>query len=113
MRWIRIISMLLLLFPFLSCERDGYDITLKLGPYGEMEETRRVLLLYEAGFNSLSGDIASNIATLKEGWLPGKDRNDNVVLVLSHLRKGGFMVETSPVLVRLSRTRGTVVTDTL
>ncbi|MBQ3765241.1 MAG: hypothetical protein II874_00695 [Bacteroidales bacterium] len=113
MRWIRIISLLLLLFPFFSCERDGFDITLNLGPYGENVETRRVLLLYEAGFNSLSGDISSNIATLKEGWLPGKDRNDNVVLVLSHLRKGGFMVDTSPVMVRLSRTRGIVVTDTL
>ena len=112
MRIIRLISLLLLLV-LSACERDGYDLSLTLGPYGE-GETRRVLLLYEAGFNSLSGDIASNIATLKQGWLPGKGRNENVLLVLSHVRKNGsYSAETSPVMVRLSRSHGNVAVDTL
>ena len=112
MRRIRIISFLLLLLPFLSCERDGYDLSLTLGPYGK-GETRRVLLLYEAGFNTISEDIAKNVATLKEGWLPGNERNDNVLLVLTHLKEKGYSLETSPVMVRLSQTHGILVTDTL
>ena len=112
MRLVRIISLLFLLLPFYSCERDGYDLSLSLGPYGT-GETRRVMLLYEAGFNSLSGDIASNIATLKEGWLPDKGRNDNVVLALTHLKQKGYALETSPVMVRLSKSHGILVTDTL
>ena len=112
MRRLRVISFLLLLLPFLSCERDGYDVSLTLGPYGK-GETRRVMLLYEAGFNSLSGDIASNIATLKEGWLPGNGRNENVVLALTHLKQKGYTVETSPVMVRLYSSHGTAVADTL
>lgn len=112
MRRLRIISLLLFLLPFLSCERDGYDVSLNLGPYGK-GETRRVMLLYEAGFNSISADIASNMATLKEGWLPGNGRNDNVVLALTHLKQKGYSVETSPVMVRMYRSHGVVVTDTL
>ena len=114
MRRFRIIWLLLLLLPFVSCERDGFDLSFTLGPYGDGgEETRRVMLLYEAGFNSISSDIASNIATLKEGWLPGDGRDENVVLVLSHLTKGGYGTETSPAMVRLYRKKGILVTDTL
>ena len=98
MRKFRIISFLLFLLPFLSCERDGYDLSLHLGPYGE-GETRRVLLLYEAGFNDISRYIAPNIDTLKQGWLPGKERNDNVLLVVSHFTQGKYSMETSPALV--------------
>lgn len=111
MRKIRLISLFLLLV-LSACERDGFDLSLTLGPYGQ-GETRRVLLLYEAGFNSLSGDISSNIATLKQGWLPGKGRNDNVVLLLSHVTRGRYSVETSPVMIRLSQSHGAVVSDTL
>ncbi len=114
MRRFRLIWLLLFLLPFVSCERDGFDLSLSLGPYGNGgEETRRVLLLYEAGFNSLSGYISSNIATLKEGWLPGDGREENVVLVLSHLTKSGYGAETSPAMVRVYRKKGIMVTDTL
>ena len=60
-----------------------------LGPYGK--ESRQVLLLYGAGFNSLSSDIWSNIDEIKRGYLPGKGRNDDVVLVFSHLTKNDLV----------------------
>ena len=52
----RFIPLLFLLLAVLSCQRDGLDLTLTVGPYGK--ETRKVMLLYEAGFNSLGGDIS-------------------------------------------------------
>ena len=58
----------------------------------------KVMLLYEAGFNSLSDDISANIRALKDGYLPGKGRNDDVLLVFSHVKSGGrgYSVETAP-----------------
>ena len=75
---VRLILVSFLALLFCSCERDGLDTTLAVGPFGN--ESRQVLLLYEAGFNSLSADIHRNINVLKEGYLPGKGRNDDVVL---------------------------------
>ena len=82
---VRLIFLSLLTLLFCSCEQDGLDLTMTLGPYGK--ESRQVLLLYGAGFNSLSSDIWSNIDEIKRGYLPGKGRNDDVVLVFSHLTK--------------------------
>ena len=45
MRKVRLILMSLLLLLFASCEREGADLTLSVGPFGA--ETRKVLLLYE------------------------------------------------------------------
>ena len=110
---VRLILVSLLTLLFCSCERDGTDITLSVGPYGG--ETRKVLFLYEAGFNSLSGDIANNIYNLKQGYLPEKGRNDDVILVFSHLTKKwrDYTVETAPVLVRLYQEHGRARADTL
>lgn len=111
---VRLILVSLLALLFCSCERDGLDLTLNVGPYGE--ETRRVLLLYEAGFNSLSGDIWSNINVLRQGYLPGKNRNENVVLVFSHLtlhNRRSYAEETAPALVRLYSEYGEAHADTL
>lgn len=96
-----------------SCTRDGLQLDFAVGPYGE--ETRRVLLLYEAGFNSLDSDIASNIKTLQKGWLPGKARTDNVLLVFSHLTSSrkNYAVETAPVLIRMYQEHDQPVLDTL
>ena len=108
---VRLILLSLLTLLFCSCERDGLDLTLSVGPYGE--ETRRVMLLYEAGFNSLSSDIQRNINVLKQGYLPEKGRNDDVVLVFSHLRAGAYTQETAPVMVRLYSQHGEPCSDTL
>ena len=112
MRRTRLISLLFFLLSLVSCERDGNEMSFTLGPYGN-EETRRVMLLYEAGFNSLSGDIAANMETLKRGWLPGKGRSENVVLALTHTKLGGYSTETSPVMVRLTKSNGVLAADTL
>ena len=108
---VRLILLSLLTLLFCSCERDGLDLSLSVGPYGE--ETRRVMLLYEAGFNSLSSDIQRNINVLKQGYLPEKGRNDDVVLVFSHLRAGAYTHETAPVMVRLYSQYGEPCSDTL
>ena len=110
---VRLILLSLLTLLFCSCERDGLDLTLNIGPYGP--ETRKVMLLYEAGFNSLSGDLAYNIRQLNEGYLPGKGRDEDVILVFSHLSKSrsDYATETSPVLYRLYSDHGTARSDTL
>ena len=113
MRKVRLILLSVLLLALAACERDGADITLSVGPYGG--ETRKVMILYEAGYNTLSNAIKNNIRQLKDGYLPGKDRNDDVVLVFSHLYEAGkdFHTFTSPTLVRLYEQYGEVQEDTL
>lgn len=107
---------LVTLLGFCSCERDGLDFTLNVGPYGNVpEETRKVMLLYEAGFNSLGGYIGTNIADLQKGYLPGKDRDDDVLLVFSHLTKSSknYKLETAPAMVRFYSDHGRFRADTL
>lgn len=109
----RLISLLTGLVLLLSCQRDGLDLTLTVGPYGH--ETRKVMLLYEAGFNSLGSDISANIAALQEGYLPGNGRNDDIFLVFSHVpqRYRVYTAETSPVLMRMYQVHGEPRMDTL
>ena len=112
MRKVRLILLSVFLLALAACERDGVDITLSVGPYGG--ETRKVMLLYEAGFNSLGSYLSGNIKQLKQGYLPGNDRDDDVLLVFSHLTApGGYSVRTSPNLVRLYEEYGEVRADTL
>ena len=110
---VRFILLSALLLLFCSCERDGTDLTLSVGPFGG--ETRKVMLLYEAGFNSLGGDISANINALKGGYLPEKGRNDDVLLVFSHvtLSRRDYAVETAPSMVRLYSAHGEPRADTL
>ena len=113
MRRARILFLLLLGLVLASCERDGLQLDMAVGPFGK--ETRKVMLLYEAGFNSLGSDIENNIETLKGGWLPGNQRNDDILLILSHVTKvrRSYAQETSPVLIRMYKDRQGVVMDTL
>lgn len=86
---------------------------------GEREVTadpRNVLLLYSAGFNSLTSYLTEDIGDLKKGWLPGRLRSDDVVLVYSHFPEtsGRYSSGNSPVLARLSAgPDGEVIADTL
>lgn len=80
------------------------------------QESRNVLLLYSAGFNSLTSYLTEDIEDLKSGWLPGNNRNDDVVLVYSHFpaASGRYSEPNSPVLTRLySSPDGGVAADTL
>ena len=109
-----LISLLLLAFFALSCGKDWLDLTWSTGPLGSQPD-RKVMVFYGAGFNSLSGDIAANIRTLRNGYLPGNAWDDDVLLVFSHLkgRSGGYLEKTEPVLVRMYVSHGEPVVDTL
>ena len=88
-------------------------------PIGEREiseDTRKVLILYSAGFNSLSSYLTEDIADLCNGWTPHHSRAEDVILVYSHLpvSRGNYSTRTNPVLFRLySKPDGTVIRDTL
>ncbi|MBR1706671.1 MAG: hypothetical protein IJ721_07800 [Bacteroidales bacterium] len=112
-----------ILLTAVSCTKDDFALHPQRGGFTEGEplpargvtrETRKVLLLYSAGFNSLHSYLDQNLEELSTGFIPGKGRNDDVLLVFSHTTAGGYGVPTAPVLVRLSSDgEGTVVQDTL
>ena len=79
-------------------------------------ETRNVLLLYSAGFNSISDFLKDDIEDLMEGDIPSNGRMKDVLLIYSHLpvKKGSYNVPTSPVLMRVYMgDKGETVNDTL
>ncbi len=83
---------------------------------GSTTEKRNVLILYSAGYNSLSDYLIEDISDLKQGWLPGSDRNDNVLLVYSHFptKRGIYSTPTSPTLTRIYKNlEGKTISDTL
>lgn len=104
------------LFPVLSCSRDELYTIPKDGqavepsgypaPVTPSGENRRVLLMYLAGYNSLSSFISTNVKELREGFIPGGQRNDDVLLVMSHLNEDGYRGTAAPVLTRLTLPRG-------
>ena len=111
-------------FLCVSCDKDG-----DFGIDGSMEginhefpgnriahkETRRVVIFYECGFNSLYTYLSDDMnKELPEGYLPGKGRNNDVVLVFSKLARNGSYKDVPSYLRRLYRDgNGEVVSDTL
>lgn len=80
------------------------------------EESRNVLLLYSAGFNSLSTYLTEDIQDLLSGDLPTEGRMQDVLLVYSHLVEPGqsYSQPSSPMLMRVFRdVEGELVKDTL
>lgn len=76
----------------------------------ETRETRRVLLMYECGYNTLSSFLKGDIDDLKMGTLPGKSRSSDVLLVFSKLKEADGICT----LVRLSADKDAkIATDTL
>ena len=110
----------------LSCEQDTF-IGLEVEHFGNTspgqesgrdynQEERDVLLIYSAGFNSLSSYLELDIKDLEKGWLPGFGRTENVLLVYSHktLKRGAYSAATVPTLTRLyADVDGSVIRDTL
>lgn len=79
-------------------------------------EQRHVLLLYSAGYNSISGYLSEDIQDLTKGWIPGSARQDNILLIYSHQPsiKNNYSTRTEPTLTRLYRDfNGKTVMDTL
>lgn len=80
------------------------------------EASRKVLLLYSAGCNSLRNYLLEDIDELKQGWLPGKDCNDDILLVYTHtpVSSGNYKDSATPYLIRLySDNEGKAAADTL
>lgn len=85
-------------------------------PTEEDLSKRHVLLLYSAGYNSLTDFLDSDFEDLKTGWLPGKKGSDNILLVYKHSTAGysDYTTPTSPNLMRIYLDKqGNIVSDTL
>ncbi len=90
---------------FCGCEKeggegqDGYD---------------KVLILYSAGFNSLSSYLAQDIEDLQKGWLPAK-KSREALLVISRQPEysGDYNDRTAPFLFRIYKGKKGPVLDTL
>lgn len=68
------------------------------------QESRRVLIMYSAGFNNLAGYLKEDIIDLTNGYVPIESRNADVLLIVSRLVKNGqYSNPQSPVLIRLTR----------
>ncbi len=97
-------------------EIDGAAAGGNYGGRTETEEQRKVLLLYSAGYNSLREYLLDDIRDLSGGWLPGRSRNDDILLVYTHTpeKRGAYGIPTSPYLLRLyDDGSGKACTDTL
>ncbi|MBQ9701494.1 MAG: hypothetical protein IJV63_00675 [Bacteroidales bacterium] len=78
------------------------------------EETRHVLLMVSAGYNSLSSYLTDDLEDLSSGTLPLANRQADVLLVLSRLPQNRLSTTTAPVLYRMYANKsGEVVRDTL
>lgn len=110
---------------FVSCSKnDDFGLNGKysysnhedLGNRLKSEETRKVMILYSAGFNSLSSYLAEDIEDLKKGYVPGNSRNDDVLLIFSRqpVTAGNYSKLTSPCLIKMFKdSQGNTVMDTL
>lgn len=79
-------------------------------------DSRKVLLLYSAGNNSLRNYLLEDINELKQGWLPGKGCNDDILLVYTHTPAsyGNYKDSATSYLIRLySDKEGKAAADTL
>lgn len=82
----------------------------------ENEDSRKVMLLYIAGYNDLQSYLQKNIDDLKEGWIPKANRTNDILLVYSHLSKSrsDLTTPTDPTLIRLYKNhKDEIITDTL
>lgn len=113
------------IFMFASCSKesihgDGFDHTTSANQGTSVRvpisEKRHVLVLYSAGYNSLSDYLQEDIKDLKNGWIPGSSRSSNILLVYSHFttKKNSYSSPNSPTLTRLSTDmNGNLICDTL
>ena len=108
------ISLLITILTFAACTPDwkeemtpfptGSSPVTELRPDRTISpDTRKVMILYSAGYNSLSSYLRSDIEDLCTGWIPKNKRSDDVILVYSHFpkRQGDYKNRTNPTLVRL------------
>ena len=82
---------------------------------GEVQETRKVMIMYSAGFNDLARSLMQDLEDFTEGFVPNSSTwSDNILLVLSRNRLYDNSTPVAPVLYRIYKDRdGTVIQDTL
>jgi hypothetical protein len=129
----RLLVISLVLGALVSCTGDKYFSYEQRDPAGnadhwaqktrvESPETRSVMILYSAGFNTLADFLDANIVELEQGFIPErKTRADHILLVYSKLTRrnsrgecvADFSTPTESALFRMYRKDGEVVKDTL
>ena len=129
----RLLVISLAFFALVSCNKDDNFSFHREDPSGpadswagktrvESEETRSVMLLYSAGFNTLARYLDQNIRELDDGFIPErKSREDHILLVYSKLtarnEKGNLILEydkpTKSALFRMYKVGDDVIKDTI
>lgn len=80
------------------------------------EETRRVLIMYSAGYNNLTYALEQDLNDIANAYVPTGYKDSNVLLVISRLAKSSydFTTPSAPILVRFTREEGKeTVRDTI
>jgi len=80
------------------------------------EETRRALIVFSDGYNSLSSYLKEDISDLKEGYFPPEGRDHNLLFLVSSLTASSddYKTKTSPVIIRMYENyEGEHVVDTI
>jgi len=109
------------LFLLASCDRkDEFNLS-ESGKYSEsgkrfpVEESRRVFLLYSAGYNDLCSYLKQDVEDICGGFIPEESRSNNVALAMLHHANSSYdYTPTNSYLVRYFKDlSGNVVRDTL
>jgi hypothetical protein len=103
-----------------SIHGDGFSHTntnkTEGGQRIELQEHRSLLLLYSAGYNSISEYLKEDINDIQKGWIPGTGIRENILLIYSHFpaKRSDYSTPTSPTLTRISMDNdGGIIKDTL
>ena len=80
----------------------------------DSKEYDNVVILYSAGYNSLSSYLRDDIKDLEQGYLPNK-RSKDALVVVSHLTSGGndYITPVQPVIINMSDGSKGIVLDTV
>ena len=122
-RWIKAAACMLMAIITYSCEPYDDSFLMDVRTHGSnpgnrvpVANGRRVVLMYLAGFNSLSDCLRDDLNDVINSWLPQSGQKDNVLLVYTHQpkRDGLYSTQTTPYLLRLSAdAEGNARIDTL
>lgn len=82
-----------LLFIAASCTKD---------PENNSDESRRVMIMYSAGYNDLSNALTTDLEDLESAYLPQNTQSSHVLLVFSRNRGSNY----APVLYRVYKNSG-------
>ena len=106
LKTIVLLAAAVLLFGGCDCFKNGN---------GNERKLDKVLILYMAGFNSLSEDLLGDIDELKQGSLPAQGDNNAILIVGHHTAERlAYGIKTKPCIVRVYKDKkGKPVLDTL